>query len=50
MKKKAFAQVNIPVDDLERLRQVAELERRSMGGQVSYWIEQYFNQQQREAG
>lgn len=42
MKKKVFSSVTIPVQDIERLREIAERERRSMAQQVSYLIEQHY--------
>lgn len=41
MKKKNYSTVTISDADLDRLREIAEQEHRSMAQQVSYWIEQH---------
>jgi len=50
LKKTAFTKVTLPASDLDRLREIAEREHRSMSQQISYWIEQdCLKQIQREA-
>lgn len=46
MKEKAFITVNIPVDDHAALKQIAGHERRSLGQQLSYLIDQEYRRMQ----
>lgn len=41
MSKKVFATLSLPVDELDRLREIASQEHRSLAGQVTYWMEQH---------
>lgn len=45
-KKKPFSTVSIPAGDIDRLREIAEQEHRSMAQQVSYWIDQHSQQKE----
>ena len=40
MTKRNHTTVSLPTKDLDRLREIAEREHRSMAQQISYWIEQ----------
>lgn len=44
-----YKTVSIPDRELERLREIAEQEQRSLAGQVIYWIEQHVQQTNQRA-
>lgn len=50
MSKKEFASFSLPVTEIERLREIASKEHRSMSGQVVFWMEQHLQSQQKVQG